>query len=241
MHRAERIVIYSLLALALGVALHAAGVVRTGSGGGSVALAATPAPARAEPAASKIAVCDLFGIVEKFVDMEPFATSRKGEEDRLKGILAPLEAELDRLEKELQKADPNDPAARAKAGDFQQKRQQYSTTQQTVSQQYAAFVSGQFIDGYDQVRAKADSVAAGLGYNVVISSRALDRKITADDPQRLVDEFLGRPVVKIADEANITKAVMAALKIEDKPAETPPPAAGTPAGPDAKPTEKPAK
>lgn len=201
MHRTERLVIYAALAICLVLGLRAAQTPPASASQPPTptppATADAPAPpsAAAPPAPAIIATCDVYDLIEKMVISDRYEPARQGEEARIRDRLKLIEDELLAMEEALKNADPADPAAQAKAGDYQKRRNDYSLLRGQAQQDFTDFVASQYIHAYDEVRKAVAKVAAELGYTHVISSRSDERTITATDPERLVEAFLGRPVV----------------------------------------------
>jgi Skp family chaperone for outer membrane proteins len=218
MRKSERVVVYGLLAGAMGVALMSAtGVFGTGQ---SRAFAA--AAPEAQPA--KIATCDFYLLVERMVDTDAYAPVRKAEEARISGVLSPIENELNTMNVELQNANPTDAGMQEKYKMFETKRSDYLARRQDLSDSYSRLVSGQFVEAYEKVIAEAKKIANQQGYTYVIAHKS--GKITAMDPRRLVEDFLARPLPVAPDGADITEQVRMAMNL---PAQAAPATTGTPA------------
>lgn len=225
MHRTERLVIYAALAACLVLGLRAAQTPPANAGQqptqppttpATPAAAAAPAPAAppAPPAPAIIATCDVYDLIEKLVISDRYEPARQGEEARIRDRLKLIEDELLAMEEALKNADPADPAAQLKAGDFQKRRNDYSLLRGQAQQDFTDFVASQYIHAYDEVRKAVAKVAAELGCTHVISSRSDERTITATDPERLVEAFLGRPMVFAPTGTDISEAVREELKIK---------------------------
>lgn len=218
MQRTERIVIYAALAICLALGLRAGQTPPANAG-----QPASPAPAREadaaagregdDPAPARLATCDIYDLIEKLVVGERFEAPRKAEEERIRRRLKPLEDEIAALESQLKLDDPDDPAAQARARDYQKRRGDYSLLRGQSQQDFNDFVARQYIEAYDQVRAAAAKIAQRRAFTHVIASRSADRAITATDPERLVESFLGRPVVVAPDDSDITADVAAELNL----------------------------
>lgn len=202
MRRAERLTLYAAIALCLVMALRA---------GQPPAAAAAPGRADDEPAPARVATCDVYDLMEKLVVGERFEATRRAEEERIRQRLKPLEDEIAALESQLKLDDPDDPAAQARARDYQKRRNDYSLLRGQAQQDFNDFVARQYVEAYDKVRAAAARVAERRRFTHVIASRHADRAITATDPERLVESFLGRPVTVAPEGSDITEDVMKEL------------------------------
>jgi len=168
----------------------------------------------AEPVSARIATCDVYELVEKFVTGDRFDAPRKAEEERIRLRMKPLEDELIALENELKEADPKDEAAQEKARTFQKKRSEFALLRGQAQQEYTDFVAKQYVDAFEEVKSSAAAVAERLGYTHVIASRTAEKEIKTTDPERLVEAFLGRPVTVAPEGSDITEEVKADLKLD---------------------------
>mgnify|MGYP000107535689 CR=1 FL=1 len=168
----------------------------------------------AEPVSARIATCDVYELVEKFVTGERFDAPRKAEEERIRLRMKPLEDELVALENELKDADPKDEAAQEKARTFQRKRSEFALLRGKAQQDYTDFVAKQYVNAFEEVKSSAAAVAERLGYTHVIASRTAEKEIKTTDPERLVEAFLGRPITVAPEGSDITEEVKADLKLD---------------------------
>jgi Skp family chaperone for outer membrane proteins len=210
MRRAERVVVYGGLALALSVGVldrlpapHAS---------------ASPSPAAASPARraenGKIAVCDIYYIADRLIDSDRYQPRLKEEQERLRAELKPLEDELNRMRERGATMDPQAEETRALAVEFQRKNQEYQQKLRESERAYQAFLGSLYVEAYDSAKASAQNVAEDLGYTYVIASRGADRKIETNDLPQVVQAVLARPVIKAPEDADITEDVIKDLKLE---------------------------
>ena len=215
MNRIERVVVYSLLAVAI-----ALGLSTRGSLSGSHVYA-EPLGGSAADGASRVAVCDVYGVAEKLVQSDRFAPARLAEEDKLKADLEPLENELKELQREIQAmasagADPKDEKSQAKVKEFQQKREAYAIAREKGGIVLQRLIASQFIEAFGLTRDAAAKVAADKGFTHVIATRDAKKPIESSPPptpERLIEAFLGRPVVVSPESAEITPDVLDELKL----------------------------
>lgn len=176
--------------------------------GGAAAMKA----AEAEPA--RVAVCDVYGVIEKLLETDRFKPDREAEEKSAQDALQPLHDELTQLQQQLQNANPEDEATQETYRQFQAKRREYEQKAAEIQARVRKFMSKQFIDAYAMAKTSADAVAEDMGYDYVIASRGIDEEIKSDDPERIVQAVLARPVVKMPEGADITPDVKADLKLD---------------------------
>lgn len=236
MYFTERFVTYTALGLSV-VALGTVLVSRTPISGvfGSVAIAAP----MATPAPSLLASCDVYQLVERMIESPEYLPARSSEQERIRALLLPLETELAGLERELQTANPQDPAAQEKYKAYQTKREEYGAKRQSAEQGYSELVSSQFVKAFVAVTNETKRMSKELGYTHVIAQKTGD--IAAKEPRQLVEEFLSRPLVAGPEGIDITEAVRSALKlpVASSPATPATPAVPTPEAPASTPAPKP--
>lgn len=214
MNKSERVIVYALLALAIGLGLASQGTL-----GGNRAFAEPMTSAGGD--ASKVAVCDVYGIAEKVIQSDRYIPARQAEEDRLKKEIEPLENELKELQREIQAlassgADPKDEHSQAKVKEFQQKREAYAIAREKGAISLQQLISTQFIEAFGLVREAAAKVASDKGFSHVFASRDARKPIESSPPptpERLIEAFLGRPVIVAPESADITADVIDELKL----------------------------
>lgn len=230
MRRSERTVAYTIVGL--GLLLGAGGV---------LGLRGAAAQGTRQPEPARLATCDVYDLVNRLVEGDDYAPARDAEQKRAADETKPLEealtamnADLQKMQSDLQAADPKDPGAQAKFAEFQTKRQDfdgrlraYQERKGQLGQTFSGLVSGQFTAAYKRVIAEATRVARERGYTYVVAQKR--GEIDAKDPSQLIEGFLSRPVIVAPDDADITEAVRQAMKLPTAP---PPSAAGaSPAAP----------
>lgn len=208
MRRAERVLVYGGLALALSVGVPDRLPTPRAS--------ASPAPAQPEapPAATKLAVCDIYAIADRLVESDRFQPRLREEQDRIKAELKPLEDELRAMQERGSALDPQADETRALAMEFQRKSQEYQQKVRESERVYQAFLATAYVEAYDAAKVSAQNVAEDLGYTFVIASRKSGEKIETTDLSQVVQAVLARPVIKAPDDADITEDVVKDLKLE---------------------------
>ena len=130
---------------------------------------------------------------------------------------------LGTLQKELQAASPQDPAAQEKYKVFNSKRDEYGAKRQTLIAEYNQLLAAQFVEAYGKVCAEAKNQGTLLGYTYVLAHKRSEMKGT--EPLAIVEDFLARPVILAPESAEITEQVRVAMKLPDAaPAQSPIPA-----------------
>jgi Skp family chaperone for outer membrane proteins len=205
----KRGVIYALLAAAAVI------MVLKVSDVGVLPRAAAGATTRAEPEASRIAVCDVYGAAEKVLDTERFKPARVAEQERITAEIKPIADALKEMQGEIEARgiDPKSPEGQEKAKAYQHKAEEFGIASQKGQQQFRQFVSRQFLEALQLVKASCEKVAEEKGFTYVIASRDVSKPIETLDPERLIEAFLGRPVVVRPSDADITADVLDDLDV----------------------------
>jgi Skp family chaperone for outer membrane proteins len=114
----------------------------------------------------------------------------------------------------LQGKNPQEEAAQAEFREFQGRVQAYQRLRQQRQAEFTAFVAKQYVEAYELARASSAAVAESLGFQYVLAARGKDKPITTDNPERLIEALLGRPVLLAPENADITADVRKDLKLE---------------------------
>lgn len=206
MKHAERIVIYSGLALCLALGAGWRGL-------GSPASAVSPAPLAnplAEPKPVKIATIDLGKlVVDQFVLNDGFKAARDLEGAKMK----PLQDLLLGMKTRLEKMDQKSPEFQAEVPTYQAKVQEL----QKMENDFAAYQAGQVVQATKEVGAAAKKVAEALGYTHVLISRPMDAEFRGQNPDAALSEALQRTVLVGEAGTDITAEVRKDMKIPDAP------------------------
>ena len=72
----------------------------------------------------------------------------------------------------------------------------------------------QFLEAFEIARQSAVAVAERAGYTHVIASRDPSKKIETLNPERIVEAFLGRPVLMSPKGTDITDDLLADLRLD---------------------------
>lgn len=196
MRVSERLFVYGGVVLAIGLA---------------AAWAGAPAASSVSP---KFATVDVFVIAEKLMARPELVTPRDELLKTWNDRATAAQAELNKLQAELQVLPQSDPVARVKGQDFQQKRAQFDQLMQQGNEEVERFRAQQLIDCYTQARTAIDAAADRGGYTHVQVARSRDAQIAPQSIALAIQEFLARPVIKSPPEDDLTKQVMADLKLE---------------------------
>ncbi|MBX3387426.1 MAG: OmpH family outer membrane protein [Phycisphaeraceae bacterium] len=202
----ERTAVYALLALCLVLALSARF--------GHALQARADDPASPSSAPVKIAVCDVFGVTEKLVESPRFKPDRESEEQRIRERLEPMQRELADLQREIEGMDPTQESTQIKIREFRAKREAAAAIEQQAAIAFRGFIARQFLEAFEIARQSAVAVAERAGYTHVIASRDPSKKIETLNPERIVEAFLGRPVLMSPKGTDITDDLLADLRLD---------------------------
>lgn len=198
--------------LILGVILGAAVLFIAGR---ATTLAQNNSAATAKPTpAGLIATCDVFGVVDALLQSDRFAQRLEAKRVELSQRIEPLEDRLRALQAELQNANPDDPTAQEKFGEFQQLIQQYQMMGPELEEAFAEFRAKLTIEAYDLTRAAAEGVAESKGFSYVLAGRNPSKPIKSTDLQQLLQAILGRPMLHQPEGTDITDDVFEDLNLE---------------------------
>lgn len=196
MRVSERLFVYGGVVLAIGLA---------------AAWAGAPGARGVTP---KIATVDVFVIAEKLMARPELVTPRDELFKTWNDRATAAQAELNKLQTELQVLPQSDPVARVKGQDFQLKRAQFDQLMQQGNTEVEKYRAQQLLDCYTQARAAIDEAADRGEYTHVFVARSRDALIEPQSIALAIQEFLARPAIKYPAEDDLTKQVMADLKLE---------------------------
>ncbi|MBU6412642.1 MAG: hypothetical protein KGS45_04155 [Planctomycetes bacterium] len=198
----ERVVVYSLVAAALGLG--------TGLHFSRVAEAGRPVMA-AEPA--RIATIDALALIDLMLQSERYLPAREAKVKELNDQLVPIGREVTDLEGKLIMGKKDDPNRDSLVSSWQGKKQQLQQLQQALSGELDAYNSKQAAEAYEIVLATTDSMAKARGYSHVLMTRK-ERGFTAENQAGTVQQLLSRPVAVWPAADDLTEAAIAELKLE---------------------------
>jgi Skp family chaperone for outer membrane proteins len=198
----ERISVFAGIALAIIITL-------SGRGTGGYAFAHNTSQA----AGIKIATVDIYAIAERIMSAPDLKQAREDLATSWQAKADALSKELKEMDNDLAVLPQNDPKVQDLLKKAQNKQQDYQKLQQDRQVELERINSAQLIDAFNKIRAAVDSVAGKLEYTHVFSNREFDRQITTVTLSQTLQELLARPVIKGNPADDITKAVMAEMRI----------------------------
>ncbi len=162
----------------------------------------------------KIGTVDVYVAIEKIMAQEAMKKAREDTSALWQQKAQAIEKDLKQLEdtfKVLPKEDPQIPGLNQQA---QAKQAEYQKIAQDRQQDLEKLNSAQLIESYKRVRDATTAVAQRMGYTHVFCNRSFDRPMETVTVATTLQELLARPIVAGIASDDITKAVMADLKLE---------------------------
>jgi Skp family chaperone for outer membrane proteins len=163
----------------------------------------------------KIGTVDIYLVAERMMGA---ADLKKVRED----VAANWQAKADAISKELREMDDNlsvlpqnDPKVQELMKKAQLKQQDYQKVVQDRQQELERVNSSQLIEAYGKIRAAVETIGAKMEYTHIIANREYGRPITTFTLSQTLQELLARPIVNDVKADDLTKAVMAELKLEE--------------------------
>jgi len=216
MKTAERIVIYTGLALSLSLA----------AGYQWMASPAVATPALA--ADTRIATIDILGITEKMILSEKYLSARNTNTAAQNKMLEELDRGLRDVIARAGATQENTPERKTIEQEFGSKQEELRRSQAQAQGQIEQFNTLQVAECYGMVITAANRLGAELGYSHVISTRTGEPTIRSNNVAGAVQEILARPIVLGPLGDDLTERLTRQLGLENVVAQ-PVPAAATPA------------
>ena len=223
MKTAERIVLYTGLALSLSLAA------------GYQWMASPAVASSARVADTRIATIDILGITEKMILSEKYLSARNTNTASQNKMLEDLSKGLQDVIARAGATPENTPERRALEQEFNSKQEEVRRAQAQAQAQIEQFNTLQVAECYQAVITAANRLGAELGYTHVISTRTGEPTIRSNNVAGAVQEILARPVVLGPLGDDLTERLTRQLGLENVVAQ-PVPAAATPGTAPATPT-----
>lgn len=194
-----------------------AALVALAAGLGSLAIDRT-AVASSQSAENKVATVNVLALMQESLQQAPYLPEREKIADEFTAQIEAAEAQVQRLQQEIQLAGQNAPNAMQLRQQYQAAAQQLQQLGQQANTRFQALSADQAVLAYEQVHKATDKVAAAQGYRLVFASNR-DAAIDAGGNLTAVtQEILARPVVYGSNTDDITELVRTELGLPD-PAE----------------------
>lgn len=212
MRSTERIVIY--------VGLLAAVLLGLGAREGAAARA-TPVGAPLDTPV-RLATVNVYSIAEAMMRLPELSAARDEVAKQFNTKLDTIRNDMMQMRAQLQGMQQTDPKARDLYAAYQRKEQEGQTEGRNGTRALEVMNAKQYAECYDKILAAADALAEKGGYTHVINSRAREVKVVdQNNPASLYQEVLARPIVRGPAADDLTDEVMAELKLQPAPANTP--------------------
>jgi Skp family chaperone for outer membrane proteins len=199
----ERIAVFAGITLAIIIAL-------SGRDGQNAAIARTPSYA----AGIKVGTVDVYAIAEKMMAAPDLKKLREDTSNSYEAKANAINKALKELDDQLKVMPQNDPKVQDLLKDANAKQAEIQKLVQDRQVELERVNSQQLIDAYVKLRVAVETVATKMEYTHILANREYSRQITTVNLSQTLQELLARPIVKGIQADDITKAVMAELKLE---------------------------
>ncbi len=174
------------------------------------------APTTVAPGPMKFGTVDVFVVAEALMEAPELKKMRTDAVSTWQAKSDSINKELKELDTDLSILPQNDPKVQDIMKKVEIKRQDYQKLVQDRMADLERINSTQLIDAYGRIRAAAEKVAAQQEYTHVFSSREYARQITTTSLSQTLQELLARPIINGGQVDDLTKAVLAELKVAPK-------------------------
>lgn len=165
------------------------------------------------PATIKIGVVDVFVIAEGLMEASDLKKIRTDAYASWQSKADAILKDLQELDTELSILPQNDPKVQDIIKRAQVKQQDYQKVLSDRAADLERINSSQLVEAYSKIRSAVEAVAQRDGYSHVFSNREYTRRITTTTMSQTLQELLARPIVNAGQIDDLTKTVMAELKI----------------------------
>ena len=161
-----------------------------------------------------VAVCDVFGVVEKLMDSERYQPARREAGEAAEKALAPLRERVEALGARGRSLPEGDASIPELAREYQRAQAELQQRTGEAAREMESLTAKQLKEAYETARASADAVAEQLGFAYVMASRLPDKEVDGSESASVVRAMLARPVIRFPEDADITPDVLADLKLD---------------------------
>lgn len=161
-----------------------------------------------------VAVCDVFGVVEKLMDSDRYQPARREAGEAADALLSPLRDRVEALGARGRSLPEGDSSIPEVAREFQRAQAELQQRVTEAAREMESLTAKQLKEAYTTARASTDAVAEQLGFAYVIASRLPDKDVDGTDSASVVRAMLARPMLRSPEDADITPDVLADLKLD---------------------------
>ncbi len=161
-----------------------------------------------------IAVCDVFGVVEKLMDSDRYQPARRELGEAADAMLTPLRERVEALGARGRSLPEGDASIPEVAREFQRAQAELQQRVTEAAREMESLTAKQLKEAYTTARASTDAVAEQLGFVYVMASRLPDKEVDGTDSASVVRAMLARPALRSPAEADITPDVLIDLKLD---------------------------
>lgn len=161
-----------------------------------------------------VAVCDVFGVVERLMDSDRYQPARREAGEAADALLQPLRERVEALGTKGRSLPEGDPTIPEVAREFQRAQAELQQAVTEAAREMEGLTAKQLKEAYSAARASTDAVAESLGFAYVFATRLPDKEVDGTDSSSVVRAMLARPALVFPDTADITPDVLADLKLD---------------------------
>ncbi len=202
MRSGERIVVYSMLAAAVGLGV-----------GANLSRKAEASRPTLAPESARVATVDALALIDLMLQSERYLPPREAKVKELNDQLVPIGREVTDLESKLIMGKKDDPNRDTLVSTWQGKKQQLQQLQQALSGELDKFNSKQAAEAYEIILQTVDGMAKNAGYSHVLMTRK-ERTFIAENQAGTVQQLLSRPLAVWPAADDLTEAAIKELKLE---------------------------
>ena len=166
-----------------------------------------------------MASVDVFTLIDRALSSEEMTQARRDFESESNASIEAMQQQLMTLQTQLSNLSPDDPSGGQLYQQYQQMQGQLQQASQNASQQYQTLIAEQIAQGYREIYAAVNEIAAAQGYAFVFATRSDGELLQTDTINGITQEILARPLVTPPSSTDLTEAVRVKLGYPEEVAE----------------------
>ncbi|MFG0244716.1 MAG: OmpH family outer membrane protein [Phycisphaerales bacterium JB052] len=170
-------------------------------------------------AESDMASVDVFSLVDRALSGDEMTAERRSFEAESNAAIEALQQQLVQLQTQLGALSPDDPNGGQLYQQYQQLQGQLQQASQAASLDYQTLIAEQIAQGYREIYAAVNEIAAEQGYTFVFATRSDGELLQTDTINGITQEILARPLVTPPSATDLTEAVRIKLGYPEEIAE----------------------
>ncbi|HCT44496.1 MAG: hypothetical protein CMJ35_10075 [Phycisphaerae bacterium] len=166
-----------------------------------------------------IASVDVFALVDRALSGEEMTAARRNFEAESNSGIEAMQQQLIQLQTQLGALSPDDPNGGQLYQQYQQMQGQLQQASQAASLDYQTLIAEQIAQGYREIYAAVNELAAEQGYSFVFATRSDGELLQTDTINGITQEILARPLVTPPAATDLTEAIRIKLGYPEELAE----------------------